>query len=335
MPEPKTLGELDEAAVISIFTSGAGAPGPEVLVPNGDDAAAWTVGAGRAVVATTDTLVEGVHFDLSFAPPRLVGRKLIAVNVSDLAAMGAEPRYLLLSLCLPRETPVERARGIATGIRERVAIHGLQLIGGNVTRTRGPLILGATLIGEAEPSRLLLRTASQVGDAIFVTGTIGDARLGLSAGKEQQRDEQQAELLRRQLDPEPRAAAGLALAATGRVHACCDLSDGLGRDLRRMVEPAGLGAIIEASELPLSRALLHVARAQGLDPVQEAVAGGEDYELLLTAPPEAEAELCAACSSAGVPLKRIGRVTREPELLLDAGGHHAPLAGGFDHFASS
>jgi thiamine-monophosphate kinase len=321
----RTIAEIGEAELIARFAERAIAPFPEVIVENGDDAAAFLPRNGLAVVTTTDALVEGVHFELYFSDPRSVGRKLVSVNLSDLAAMGAEPRYMLLSACLPRSTPLRVVEGIAEGVRSRCAEFRVHLFGGNVSRTSGPIVLSATLLGEIAPDRVMTRRGSVAGDAIWVTGSLGDARAGLELVRTGKRDEA---LTRALVDPTPRVAEGIGLAKSGLVHAACDLSDGLGRDLRRLLMPLGLGAEIDPRAVPISRALL----ASGLDPVTTAVEGGEDYELLFTAPIDRRDDLARALGSTALTL--IGRVVDRPIFeLVEAEGERAPLPGGFDHFA--
>ena len=333
------LGDLGEERVIALFARGD--PPAELVVPNGDDAAAFRPREGAAVVLTTDSLVEEVHFVLPPDDPgaeaaRAVGRKLMAVNLSDIAAMGARPRYALLAPSFPASTPVEVATAIADGIHAQAARYRVAIVGGNVSGSPGSIVLAATLVGEAPPDGLVRRAGARVGDAIYVSGHLGDARAGLAlltGGGPDVAEAHRRALERAQTDPEPRVAEGLALAATGRVHAMCDVSDGLARDLARLLGPDRRGARIEAARLPISSALDAFARAAGIDPIAEAVAGGEDYELLLTAPPEAEAELGQACRGAGTSLTRVGTITDGGRLeLVGVDGGISDLSGGFDHF---
>lgn len=305
----RTLADLGEDGVIALFARASAAP--DVVVPNGDDAAAWRVPDGEVPVITTDTLVERVHFDWSFASSREVGRKLIAVNLSDVAAMGARPRFVLISLSAPPAFDASRLGEIAAGVHARCDEDGLVILGGNTTRTDGPIVLTAVLIGSAPPARIIRRTGSRPGDRLLVTGTLGDARAALELWRTGQ--QVQEDLRLRLADPTPRVAAGMALAATGRVHAMCDVSDGLARDLRRLLAPDGLSAHLDRAHLPISAA----------NPFPElAIEGGEDYELLLTAAPEDVAALAAAV--APLPLTDLGPVVAADDEALPRG---------FDHFA--
>jgi thiamine-monophosphate kinase len=332
----KTLRELGEDALIEIFAAEAGQVGAKVLVPNGDDAAAFVVESKYAVVVTTDTLVERVHFDLDYCPPHKVGRKLMSVNLSDIAAMGARPRYVLLSVTMPDSTDVELARAIADGVREQARAHGVAILGGNTTRTAGPIVLTATLIGRAEPQELIKRRGTQCGDAIFVTGRLGDAAAGLRlalAGVRPYAGHPYFALWQAQVDPTPRVDAGRALAKAGVAHAMCDVSDGLGRDLARLLEPEGLGAHVEAHALPISEPLRSFTDENGLSAELIALEGGEDYELVFTAAPEDEKEIVRVLAESGTPVARIGTVTatRDIDVFLSDGTVIAPPSG-FDHF---
>lgn len=332
----RTVGELGEAGVIALFSPPGGPVGAELILPNGDDAAAYRVEPGLASVVTTDTLIEGIHFVLDHAPVEHVGRKLMAVNLSDLASMGAAPRYALLSVSMPKTTPASVAERIAHGIRELAMAHRVAVIGGNVTGSPGPIILTATLIGEARPEELVRRDTAQVGNAIFVTGFIGAAKAGLQVALSGERPlppDPRAELVQEFTDPIPRVAAGRALAASGFVTAMCDVSDGLAADLAHLMRPAGLGAVIEAAALPVSAALRGWCDGEGRSVVDVALEGGEDYELLLTAPAERADAVVRACALAAVPVARVGTVVDTPRIRVrHPDGRETPPPGGFEHF---
>lgn len=331
-----TVGALGEQGLIDIFSIDGGALGSKVLVGNGDDAAAWFNDPKHCSVITTDCQIEKIHFDLRYASPQKVGRKLIAVSLSDVAAMGATPRYALLSVSFPAETPVEVATGIAAGIREQCRAHGVAILGGNTARTEGPIHLEGTLIGRAQPSELVLRRGTQVGDAVFVTGQLGSARAGLHCAEQGAKlghGDYRRELLDALIDPEPRVKAGRSLAKASALHAMCDVSDGLGTDLRHLLVPEGLGARLDAPSLPLSPAVRRYAAEAGLNPELLALQGGEDYELLFTAAPEDEKLVRDICASVATPVSLIGTVTVSPEIEVTmTDGHILPVPGGFDHF---
>jgi thiamine-monophosphate kinase len=328
--------EIGEERLIEIFSAEAGALGNKVVVANGDDAAAWFVEPQHCSVITTDCLVEGVHFDFAYSTPHQVGRKLIAVNLSDIAAMGAAPRYVLLSVSFPGSTDVEIAKGVANGVREQCRAHGVAIIGGNTTRTHGPIHLTATLIGRSSPDEIITRRGTQVGDVIFVTGQLGEARAGLHFAQKKlkiSRGDYRQKLVDALVDPMPRVKAGRNLAKVAAVHAMCDVSDGLGKDLRRLLVPERLGARLDANRLPIAPAVVQYAEEAGINKDLIALEGGEDYELLFTAAPEDEKLVRETCAAAATPVTLIGTVTVKPEIeVVMSDGTVLPVPGGFDHF---
>ncbi|MCB9651861.1 MAG: thiamine-phosphate kinase [Deltaproteobacteria bacterium] len=336
--DPRTVREIGEEGLIAIFDVEGGALGGKVLVPNGDDAAAWFLEPKYANVITTDSQVEGVHFDLRYTPPVAVGRKLMSVNLSDVAAMGARPRYVLLAVSVPPHLPVSVVQKVATGIKEICKLHGVAVLGGNTTTIDGPLVLTATVIGRAEPSQLIRRRGTMVGDGIYVTGRLGDAKAGLrlvQSGVVPALGTPYYSLYKALVDPQARVEAGRRLANVHLVHAMCDISDGFGKDLRHLLVPEGLGARIEAQALPISQALRSYGEEAGFSPELEAMMGGEDYELLFTAPMEEEALIVDACASVATPVSRVGTVLAAPELevfMPDGSVVDLPTAS-FEHYA--
>lgn len=331
-----TVGSLGEEGLIDIFSAEGGPAGRHLLVANGDDAAAWSFEPRHASITTTDSLVEGVHFDLAYTPARAVGRKLVSVNLSDVAAMGGQPRYLLLSVCIPPGCPVSTVRQLASGVQDACRRHGVAVIGGNTASSPGPMVLTATAIGCAPGDELVSRRGSRVGDAIFVTGWLGDARAGLQVVEcdgPPASGSRFSPLFGTLIDPQPRLEAGRALARSRLVHAMCDISDGFGRDVRRLLVPEGLGARVDAARLPLSPALRAFASQFGRSAEWEALAGGEDYELVFTARPEDEAALGAVCASSATPVHRVGSVTGGPRIEVRArDGSVEPLPMGYQHY---
>lgn len=331
-----TVAELGEDGLIEIFSAPAGSLGGKVIVPNGDDAAAYFVEPKYVSVVTTDSQVEGVHFDLSYTPPNVVGRKLVSVNLSDIAAMGAVSRYALIAISMPGATPAEVARRIALGIRDTCKTNGVAIIGGNTTTIDGPIVLTITLIGRAQPGELIRRRGTLAGDALYVTGHLGDARAGLEVARSvgvPNRDDPTYELYAALTDPVARTRAGRVLAQTQVVHAMCDVSDGLSRDMPRLLVPEQLGVRIDGNAVPISSALAAYAQANGRSALEIALAGGEDYELLFTADPADEQVLIDACAGAGTPLSKIGDVTVAPEIeVVLPEGQVIDLPVGFEHF---
>jgi thiamine-monophosphate kinase len=297
----------------------------------GDDCALLQPRAGMQLAVSTDMLVEGRHF-LSTVDPRRLGHKSLAVNLSDLAACGAEPLAFTLSLALPQADEAWLA-GFAEGLFALADAYGCELVGGDTTR--GPLCINIAVFGEVPTGAALLRSGAQPGDDVWVSGTLGDARLALEAfrGTVSLPEAVFAAARERLERPQPRVGLGVAL--RGIASAAVDVSDGLLGDLGHILERSHCGATVHVDAvLPL----LAAARA-GLQLPAERVetlvlAGGDDYELAFTAAPARRAEVEAAAAAGGVAVTRIGRIDAEPGLrLLDAAGR--PLArrfGGFDHF---
>lgn len=301
----------------------------DVLLGIGDDAALLAVPAGQQLAAAIDTLVEGVHFPSGTAPAD-IGWKALAVNLSDLAAMGAAPAWALLTLTLPRADP-SRVDGLAEGFAQLAREHAVALVGGDTTR--GPFSLGVAVHGFVPAGQALVRGGARAGDAVCVTGTLGDAGGGLrlvqgAASFDAANPAHRA--LRARLDrPTPRVRAGLAL--RGRASACIDVSDGLLADLGHLCAASGVGAELDPGALPLSPALREVfdeAAAREL-----ALSGGDDYELCFTVPAGALDATLAALAAAGERATRIGTVVAGDGVRAAGGAPLAAARGGWDHFA--
>jgi thiamine-monophosphate kinase len=309
----------------------AAAPGALALA---DDAALLDPPPGRTLVLAADAMVAGVHF-LPDDPPETIGCKLLRVNLSDLAAMGAEPIGYLMTTALSPATDDPWLEGFTRGLAEDQARFGVVLLGGDTVSSPGPLTLSLTIIGAVSPGRALRRDGARAGDALWVSGTIGDGALGLDALTGRLPGlpaAAQAQLARRYRLPEPRLALGAALA--GVASACMDVSDGLVQDVGHLARGAGLAAVIEAGAVPLSEAAREAVAAE---PALRArcLAGGDDYELVFAAPPEAEAAVRAAATSAGVAVTRIGGFAAGSGVAVRAAdGTVLPLArGGWSHVA--
>jgi thiamine-monophosphate kinase len=278
-----------------------------------DDAALVECRAGRRLVMTTDAIVAGVHY-LPDDPPDLVAKKLLRVNLSDLAAMGARPLHYLLTTALPTALGADWVAAFARGLGEDQRLYGVDLLGGDSVSTTGPAALSLTAIGEVAAGAEIRRSGARAGDEIWVSGTIGDACLGLDALRgryPQLAAEHRAALIRRYQLPEPRVDLGPALA--GLAHAMIDVSDGLLADLGHICETSHLAAVVELAALPR---------------------GGDDYELLFTAPPEAADAVRGLGARLAIAVTRIGRI--EPGAgvrLVDAAGREVKVeAAGYRHF---
>ena len=354
----------------------------------GDDAAVLAPDRNAFDVVTTDSLVEGVHFDRRFVPARAIGYRGLAANLSDLAAMGARPRAALLSLALPDSLAVGDFDGIVDGVLAVATRYQVALVGGNIARSPGPLVVDITALGSAQERRIMSRGGARPGDAIYVSGAIGAAAAGLewcraheadalkmgealrmsdpasagldrhaeeaAAGSERSRRnggsriEQVRGAVARFLYPDPRVRLGWVLARTRAATSCVDLSDGLADGVHQLAAASGVGAFIDADLVPVSPAAADWFRQSGRDPVVAAITGGEDYELLFTAPARRSrlidtvvrqvgrrrggGDEAGGAATARLLLTRIGAITREPRVVLRRNGGDEALPRGFTHF---
>jgi len=324
-----TVAEIGERSLIERIRSRLTSPA-WLVVGAGDDAAVIEPERGLLDVVTTDALVEGVHFDRRFCPPDAIGHKALAVNLSDLAAMGASPRAALLSLVLPDDLAVGDLDGILDGLLALADRCKVALVGGNITRTPGPLVIDVTAIGSVGRRRVLTRADARPGDEVYVTGSLGLGTAGLGAFR-QGADEPAMQA--RYLRPEPRIRAGLLLGRNKAATACIDLSDGLADGLRQLAEASGVGIAIDQTALPIEDAVLRWFEQHRADPVLEAVAGGDDYELLFTSRPAQRSRLRVVRQGVGgLPITWIGVVTKERKVVLKTPVGERSLPEGFQHF---
>ncbi len=305
-------------------------PAPRAALGVGDDCALLVPHAGMQLAVSTDMLVEGRHFLSTVAPDRL-GHKALAVNLSDLAACGALPLAFTLALALPRADEAFVAP-FARGLLTLAQLHGIELVGGDTTC--GPLNICITVMGEVPSGRALLRSGAQPGDELWVSGQLGDARLALEAFRGTLYLSGAAfEATRRAMElPQPRVSLGLAL--RGLATSAIDISDGLIGDLGHVLQRSGVGAVIELDRLPRSEWLS--AQPQTVQQLC-LLAGGDDYELLFTAPARHHDDVSAAARNAGVPVSCCGRIEAGAGLrIVDGAGRELPAAAwrGFDHFSA-
>jgi thiamine-monophosphate kinase len=299
---------------------------------------------GALQVLTTDALVEGIHFDRRFSSLGDVGYKALAVNVSDVAAMGGTASLALLSLMLPDSTAVADVDALLDGFLDLSTGLRVSLAGGNITRSPGPLIVDVTVIGYARPRRVLTRGNGRPGEALYVTGAIGAAAAGLAwlksaaagTGFPDPADgagSRAAECVERYRRPVPRARIGAVLGRTRAASACMDLSDGLADAVTQLAAASGTGARIEAGALPIHEGARAWFTSRGADPIAASLAGGDDYELLFAVPTRFRGRVKIVKAQArGVPITRIGELTAEPAVALDRDGRLDPLPSGFVHF---
>jgi thiamine-monophosphate kinase len=333
-----TVADVGEARLIERIRAAAGDAPPWVVVGMGDDAAVVEPARNRSDVITTDAFVEGVHFDRAYVPPTAIGHKALAVNLSDLAAMGAEPRAALLSLVLPPSMLEADFDAMVAAFLSLARVHGVALIGGNIARSPGPLVLDVTAMGVVKPRRVLTRSGARPGDDVYVSGTIGAAFAGFRAASAGHRDVAEgddglAACQARFLAPDPRVRLGLLLGRNRVASACVDASDGLADAVRQIAAASGVGMDIEAGAVPVPDAARQWFTREGLDPFEAAVSGGEDYELVFTVPRRRRRALTSVLRLAGgLPCTRIGTVVAGPGLAVTRPGGRAPWPVGFTHF---
>lgn len=326
------LGEFELIERLRSIVPGDGAG---VVLGIGDDTA--VLRAGAAVLATCDVQVEGVHFTRETCSPADVGWRALAVNLSDVAAMGGVPRHALVSLLIPPSAGSAAIEDLYAGMAEIARLHGVAVVGGNVSTSPGPLAVDVTVLGEAEHP--VLRRGARPGDGVWVTGSAGKAAAGLFLLEHPgvavpDRGPLEAAYRR----PVPRVAAGQALgvlATSGLVTAMIDTSDGTASDLLHLAEASEVGVRLEAASLPVPRGLADAARAAGLSQDTWTLGGGEDYELLFTAAKEFEGRAAEVAVAAGVELTRIGEVLpeRAGRSLITAAGAVPLRPAGWDHLA--
>lgn len=299
-----------------------------------DDAAIIAPSAGKDLVVTADMMVAGVHFFADDAP-ELIARKLLRVNLSDLAAKCATPHGYFLTVALPQNVSMAWLRGFASGLAQDQAEYGITLLGGDTTATGGPLTVSITAMGWVKRGRMVRRSSALAGDDIYVTGTIGDAWLGLKVRRQGGiaglSPLHQDYLLQRYLLPVPRTL--LTPHLLGRIHASIDISDGLAADLGHVTRASSVGANIQASAIPLSDAARTLFGMQQTA-LEDLISGGDDYELLFTAAAKQRRAIAAIAAKTGIAITRIGQVTEESELVFEnADGGALPLKRpGYRHF---
>jgi thiamine-monophosphate kinase len=337
----RTVSDIGEHALISRITARLATPSWVVVGP-GDDAAVIQPERGALDVLTTDAQVEGVHFDRRFVPPDAIGHRALAVNISDLAAMGAAPRAALLSLVLPDDLEVAFVDALVDGFIALAGRHRIAIIGGNITRSPrvgveqapGPLMIDVTAIGSVKPRRILTRAGARPGDEVFVTGTIGGAAVGLHslrtrADSNVPNDPNDQKFLR----PEPRVRAGVLLGRNRAASACIDLSDGLADGLRQIAGASGVGITVDEAAIPMADGVAEFHRTRAADALCAALAGGDDYELLFTARSAWRGRLRAVRRQVGdLPITKIGVVTSDRQVILRSAAGDRNLPAGFEHF---
>lgn len=330
------ITEIGEFGLIDRVKEAIGPPGAGVVVGIGDDVAVLRAQGDKYLLATCDIQVEGIHFLKEVISPYQLGRKAAAINISDIGAMGGLPTYLLVSLALPKETKVEYVDGLYEGLKEESNLAGAQIVGGNMSHSP-QIMIDIFLLGEVEPEHLLLRSGARVGDKVLVTGSVGGSGAGLALLLDptvERSGEEAQEVLTAHLTPTPRLKEGRAIARARMATSMIDLSDGTVSDVGHICERSGVGVRLWADALPISPATRAIAEALGKDPLKWALHGGEDYQLLFTAPADkAEALATLVEDETDTPVTIIGEIIEEGMHLVFPSGETLPLEPrGWDHF---
>ncbi len=344
MAEIRTLGEW---GLLERIRSLCGSPSPRVLIPIGDDCALVESPSPNHLLVTCDALIEGVHFTTDFSSPRMIGRKALAVNLSDIAAMGGDPTFALVSLALSPHTPTSFVEEFYRGMCEEAGEAGVAIVGGNLSAAPQCAIT-VTLLGEVEPGRAVTRSGARPGEKIWVTGSLGKAAAGLvalqcgyqgaggEAGRDALGDEERqamAEAVAAYQTPRARRLEGRALAVSRQVAAMIDISDGLAADLLHICRSSHVSACLWEEKIPYHLASRVVERRYGMAAGDLVLQGGEDYELLFTS--SATPEEIAVTLQGLTPAHCVGEVLPsdgDPYLQMVSGAQR-PLHGGYDHFA--
>jgi len=324
--------------LIKKYFSRASTGRKNVTVGIGDDCAVFPRSSGQDMLLTTDMLVEGVHFLREKTTPHLLGRKSLAVNLSDIAACGGTPRYAVVSVALPADVDVEYAETLFQGMDQCAREYGVRIVGGDTTSSPKGLVISVALTGEIKHGLAILRSGASQGDAVFLSGPVGDAAAGLEIiTRHEQWAGEYDDLLAAYHNPTPHVAEGQEIARFGRVTAMIDVSDGVAADLGHLCRAAGLGARIFADKLPKSTALRNYASRAELDIHDFAISGGEDYVLLFTVSPSNQAVIANTLAEKCFrPIHQIGEITAGPDLeyVLPDGRVEPLKLRGWDHFAT-
>ena len=332
-----TISDLGEHALIARVRARTSDLPDWIITGIGDDAAVLEPARGMVDVVTTDSLVEDVHFRREWSTPQDIGHKALAVNLSDLAAMGATPRALLLSMALPASLSLGDFDGIIDGFLALAAREKGPLVGGNITRSPGPLVIDVTAIGAARPRRILRRSGAQPGDRLFVTGALGAAAAGLAmcqAGHPaNSATEDDRACMRRYERPDARLRTGVIVANNRAASACMDLSDGLADAVTQIAQASRCGAELNAGAFPIHPGARAWALSGGIDAKALALSGGEDYELLFAVPKRRTRLFLSAIRQAGeVNVTEIGVCTKDLTVCMLENGARRELPPGYQHF---
>jgi thiamine-monophosphate kinase len=331
------IRELGEFGLIEKLKKRTEVSDPSVIKGIGDDCAVIKISNRRFLLVTCDLLLEGVHFNRTYTDSYHLGKKALVVNLSDIAAMGGIPRFYLVSLGLPPNLPLTFIERLHRGMEEVAREFNLSLIGGNISSSQ-KILIDLTVLGETKPSEIIYRDGAQTGDAIFVTGTLGNSALGLISLKSGMKEKHRAGLKRfreAHLSPYPRVKEGRLIAKHRLATAMIDISDGLISDLRHILKESKKGAEVWVDRIPLSPEFMKFSEVFKGNRIDLALAGGEDYELLFTVPQDRLKRLNRLSRQLSLPVTMIGKIIGEKDkisLIRDDGKAYPLTREGFRHF---
>ncbi len=329
----KTLQEIGEFGLIDKIRKWMVPSLPEIVRSIGDDVAVVDLGK-KVLLITTDILIEGIHFERSWMDPYRLGRKALAVNLSDIASMGGNPKYFLISIGLPKSLPLSFVSTLYRGFKDEAGQFGVDLIGGDTSLSQ-KIVINVCLIGEGHRKNLLYRNGARAGNDLYVSGTIGDSALGLRFLKDRSIKKRPKGLIEKHLLPKPRIELGRVLAQRHLASAVIDVSDGLINDTLHLLEESKVGARIWRDCIPLSKEYRKWVRVYSEDPYRFALSGGEDYELLFTASPRRRSIISSLSNTLRIPITRIGVILEVRKGFELLGSDDEPIfqyQQGFDHF---
>ncbi len=334
------VSELGEFGLIARIARRLPPYGEDVRAAVGDDVAVLALDGESYLLATCDVQVERVHFRRESITPYQLGRRAAAINLSDIAAKGGTPEHFLVSLALPGALEVGWVEELYEGLGDEAAGHGADVVGGNLSRTDGPVVVDVFLLGKVKADEVVLRSGARAGDALLVTGSLGGvAGLALLEQGEAGFSEEWEEVLERYLTPIPRVREGRVIASSGRATSMIDVSDGLSSDVAHICDQSGVGVRLFADHLPLSAGVRSVAAVTGRTGWSLALEGGEEYELCWTVPPGTEEEIAARVEEeTGTPVTCVGEILPGEEgrwVVLPDGSEIPLLARGWDHFGGA
>jgi len=327
------LRDIGEFGLIDRIRKWMAASDSALIQGIGDDVAVIEIG-GKALLVTTDILIEDIHFERSWMDPYRLGKKALTVNLSDIAAMGGTPKYFLISMGLPKNLPLSFISSLYRGLKEGARRFRVDLIGGDTSLSQ-KIVINICLLGEGKKQDLVFRKGAKAGNDLFVSGTLGDAALGLKILQEEGGMQGPRGLIEKHLSPCPRIQLGQTIAQRHWATAMIDVSDGLLIDTSHLIEESGVGVRIWEDRIPLSRLYRKWIHSYSKDPYQIALCGGEDYELLFTAPPEMRRKILSISLPLKTPITHIGKILPKKagvHIVRHHGKEYSPSRLGFEHF---